>query len=86
MILDKAIPERLYKSRSGKDSNIKSLIKAVSWRAVGTLDTMVISFLITGQWKLAVSIGGIEVFSKIFLYYLHERVWERFLPTKNNPQ
>lgn len=57
------------------EKNWRSLIKSISWRLVGTVDTMLISFLITGQLKFALSIGGIEFFTKIFLYYLHERLW-----------
>lgn len=57
------------------DSNIKSLVKAISWRIVGTIDTIVISWIITGHFKMAISIGGIEVFTKVVLYYLHERMW-----------
>jgi uncharacterized membrane protein len=55
----------------------RSLVKAVSWRATGTVDTIVISFLVTGQIKLAMSIGFIELFTKICLYYGHERVWNK---------
>jgi len=57
------------------DRHVKSIIKAVSWRAVGTVDTIMISWILTGKITTAVSIGGVEVFSKIFLYYLHERMW-----------
>jgi uncharacterized membrane protein len=55
----------------------RSIAKAISWRAVGTIDTMIISYLITGRIKLAVSIGCVELFTKILLFYLHERVWQR---------
>jgi len=55
----------------------RSLVKAVSWRVTGTIDTVVISFLITGQAKWALSIGFVELFTKIFLYYVHERIWNR---------
>lgn len=55
----------------------RSLLKAVSWRATGTVDTILVSLLVTGRLKLAVSIGCIELFTKIVLYYLHERVWNR---------
>lgn len=55
----------------------RSLAKAISWRLSATLDTMIISFLITGRAKVAVSIGLVELLTKIFLYYLHERVWSR---------
>lgn len=58
-----------------RDRPIKSLIKAISWRIVGTMDTMVVSYFITGKLTLAISIGGVEVFTKIGLYYLHERAW-----------
>ena len=57
------------------EQRYRSLAKAVSWRATGTIDTIVISFLVTGKVKLAVSIGVIEVFTKVLLFYLHERVW-----------
>lgn len=59
------------------EKHYRSLLKAVSWRVTGTLDTIVISFLITGKIKLAISIGFVELFTKICLYYLHERVWEK---------
>lgn len=55
----------------------RSLVKAVSWRVTGTADTILISFLITGQVKAAISIGFVELFTKIFLYYCHERIWNK---------
>lgn len=60
---------------SAEDNHFRSLAKAISWRATGTVDTILISFVVTGRIKLALSIGAIEVFTKICLYYLHERVW-----------
>lgn len=57
------------------DKSYRSFAKAVSWRLTGTIDTIVISFLITGKATWALSIGGIELFTKITLYYVHERVW-----------
>jgi uncharacterized membrane protein len=59
------------------EKHYRSIIKAASWRTVGTIDTMVISFIITGNVKFAVSIGGVEVFTKMFLYFLHERLWNK---------
>lgn len=59
------------------DKHYRSFAKAVSWRVTGTLDTMLISFLVTGKLKLAISIGFIEVFTKIALFYLHERLWNK---------
>jgi uncharacterized membrane protein len=55
----------------------RSLVKAISWRVTGTVDTVVISYLITGHAKWALSIGLVEVFTKIALYFVHERVWNR---------
>mgnify|MGYP006203024939 FL=1 len=75
MILDQPI-KMWFVTKQGKDSNFKSFIKSISWRIVGTLDTMVISFFVTGQLVMAISIGSIEVVTKIVLYYLHERAWE----------
>lgn len=57
------------------DKPIKSALKAVSWRIVGTIDTMIISYFITGKVTLAISIGSVEVFTKTILYYFHERIW-----------
>lgn len=57
------------------DKPIKSVMKAISWRIVGTIDTMIISYIITGKLTVAVSIGSIEVISKTILYYFHERIW-----------
>jgi len=47
----------------------------VSWRTVGTIDTFIISFFVTGKASLAGSIAAVEVMTKIIIYYLHERVW-----------
>jgi uncharacterized membrane protein len=57
------------------DKPIKSVIKSVSWRIVGTLDTMIITYFITGKVTIALSIGSVEVFTKTILYYFHERLW-----------
>ena len=64
-------------SHKGK-GHLISLAKGVSWRIIGTIDTIIISYLITGQMKFALSIGSIEVFSKIILFYFHDRAWARF--------
>ena len=53
------------------------MAKTISWRIVATLTTLLISYLITGSLALAGLIGGIEFLSKIFLYYMHERIWNK---------
>jgi len=59
-------------------SHKRHLVKTVTWRIVGTLDTIILSGLITGDWKIGLAIGGVEVITKMILYYLHERVWYKF--------
>ena len=55
----------------------RSVVKTVSWRTVGTIDTIVISYFITGNLAMAASIGSIEVVTKMILYYFHERAWNK---------
>jgi len=59
------------------EKRYRGIIKAVSWRIIGTFDTFFISFLITGKFRLALSISFFEVFTKITLFYVHERMWNR---------
>ncbi|MBN9254009.1 MULTISPECIES: DUF2061 domain-containing protein [unclassified Mesorhizobium] len=59
------------------DTHSRSFAKALSWRMTGTVDTMVISMIVTGSIKLAATIGLTEVVTKSVLYYLHERAWLR---------
>lgn len=59
------------------DKKYRSIVKTVSWRVIGTIDTVIISWLITGEVGFALSIGGVELFTKMLLYFFHERAWER---------
>ena len=67
-----------------QESHRRSLTKAVTWRVTGTIDTFIVSWLLTGEPKIALSIAGIEFFTKIFLYYSHERVWNKIKWGKND--
>jgi len=60
-----------------QESRIRSITKAVTWRFTGSLDTFVVSWLLTGQPHLAAGIASIEFFTKIVLYYFHERIWHK---------
>ena len=71
MYVDKFLPSNSKIS----DSRSRSLVKSISWRILGTLDTIIISWILTGTLSVALSIGSIEVFSKFILYYGHERIW-----------
>jgi|TARA_R110002167_G_scaffold50649_5_gene147391 uncharacterized membrane protein len=53
----------------------RHVFKTVTWRIVGTLDTFLLSWLITGNIKIGLTIGGVEIITKMILYYFHERLW-----------
>lgn len=56
----------------------RHIAKTLSWRIIGTLDTIILSGIITGSWTTGLTIGGVEVFTKMVLYFFHERLWYRF--------
>ncbi len=58
-----------------KDSNARSLVKGISWRIIGTIDTFFLAFLIFGDIGKALPIALTEIATKIILYFLHERAW-----------
>lgn len=74
-MLDTILNKNFRKSSSA-NSHLISFVKGISWRIVGTLDTMLIAYFVTGKVDMALSIGSVEVFTKIILYYLHDRAWE----------
>lgn len=53
----------------------RSFAKTVSWRMFASIDTFILSYLITGRLLWAGSIASAEVLTKIALYYVHERAW-----------
>lgn len=56
---------------------MRSLVKMSTWRVLASLDTMLIALFFTGNIGTAISIGGLEVITKLVLYFLHERLWLR---------
>ena len=56
----------------------RHIAKTISWRIVGTIDTVVLSGFITGSWKTGLAIGGVEVITKMVLYFFHERAWYKY--------
>lgn len=73
---------RNYQER--QESRRRSLTKAVTWRVTGTLDTFIVSWLLTGEPRVAATIASVEFFTKIFLYYFHERIWNKIRWGKND--
>jgi uncharacterized membrane protein len=53
----------------------RHLAKTITWRIVGTIDTFILGWIITGDWMAGLSIGGAELLTKMVLYYSHERIW-----------
>jgi adenylylsulfate kinase len=64
-------------TKVSSDSHARSLVKAISWRAVGTTETFLISWVITGQIVTAGGIAGIQAVLSTLLYWAHERAWLR---------
>jgi uncharacterized membrane protein len=57
----------------------RHLLKTITWRIVGTIDTMILGWVVTGNLKFGLAIGGFEVITKMLLYFLHERVWYKYI-------
>ena len=74
MFLDKFLTT---KTSTKSDSTFRSIVKTISWRLLGTIDTFMIAYFITKQTEVALTIGGIEVFTKMILYFIHERIWSK---------
>ncbi len=66
-----------YRADRSSEKPKRSIVKSISWRIVGTLDTIIISWIITGTLTLAFSIGFVELMSKMVLYFFHERIWNK---------
>lgn len=78
MITDILVNNKPKETTATDGENVKrSLAKTISWRIIGTIDTVIISWIITGTLTLAFSIGLIELVSKMVLYYFHERTWNK---------
>lgn len=53
----------------------RHIAKTITWRIIGTIDTMILGWIITGNVLTGIKIGGMEVLTKMILYFLHERIW-----------
>lgn len=66
-----------YKTDRRSENPKRSIVKSISWRIIGTLDTILISWIVTGTLAVAFSIGVVELFTKMLLYFFHERIWDK---------
>jgi len=56
----------------------RHIAKAFTWRLLGTLDTFLLAWLLTGSIELGAAFSGIEILTKTALYYFHDRMWYKF--------
>ncbi|AOW18495.1 hypothetical protein LPB03_13975 [Polaribacter vadi] len=77
MIFSKKIAKQSFEEDLSSEKPIRSIVKALSWRIVGTLDTLVVSYFVTGKIVLAASIATVDFLTKLVLYFFHERIWNK---------
>ena len=53
----------------------RHVLKTITWRIIGTVDTILIGWLVSGDPMIGLTIGSFEIFTKMILYFIHERVW-----------
>ena len=71
------VHERFWFNANMENTNKRHIIKTLSWRTIGTLDTFVLAWIVTGNPLTGLKIGISEVFTKMMLYYGHEKLWYR---------
>ncbi len=67
--------EKTYKKDKSSEKPMRSILKTISWRIVGTIDTIAISWILTDKIETALAIGSVELITKMILYFGHERLW-----------
>ncbi len=78
MILDRVTTSKTsFEEDKTSEKPVRSIAKAISWRVVGTLDTLIVSYYVTGQWGTAAAISSVDFVTKMILYFFHERIWNK---------
>ena len=57
----------------------RHILKSLTWRIAGTIDTILLSYLISGDIRIGITIGSVELFTKMILYFIHERIWYKYI-------
>jgi uncharacterized membrane protein len=60
-----------------RETHGRTATKTATWRTIASIDTFLLALFFTGNVGTALSIGGIEIFTKLLLYFVHERIWVR---------
>lgn len=58
-----------------KEKHKRTIAKTISWRIFASIITVLLVFIFTGNWGISLGIGGVEVITKLIIYYCHERIW-----------
>ena len=69
-------------TKNGWAAKKRHLTKTITWRIVGTLDTMALGWLVSGDPIIGLKVGGLELVTKMILYYFHERAWYTYRPNR----
>ena len=69
--------ERIWFLSKIKNANKRHLLKTFSWRALGTMTTLIVAWIVLGNPLTGFKLGFLETLTKIILYYLHEKIWYR---------
>ena len=77
MIFSKKLAKQSFEEDKLSEKPIRSIVKALSWRIVGTIDTLVVSYVLTGEISIAASIASVDFLTKLVLYFFHERIWNK---------
>lgn len=60
------------------DTHKRSIAKTITFRIIATITTMILVLIFTGNLTLAGAVGALDLVSKLMIYYVHERVWDKF--------
>ena len=77
IIFSKKTQSKGFDEDKTSEKPLRSVAKALSWRVIGTLDTLVVSYILTGKIALAASIASVDFLTKLVLYFFHERIWNK---------
>lgn len=77
MLFNRSTTKSSFRRDKKSEKPLRSVVKTISWRIIGTLDTVLISWILTGEIETAFAIGSVELVTKMLLYFGHERIWDR---------
>jgi len=59
------------------DSTARTLAKTITWRVTGSSATLMVSYVLSGDFAIASSIAITQLFFNTILYFFHERIWNK---------